>query len=298
MDRPLADSVHEKLIDQLHLYTIIGGMPEAVARYVQTRSLKEVAAVHRSLCQAFNESLAKYNRHVDTACMHRVFDSLPNQVGSQIKYSRLDPESRVEKIKRILQILEQALLVQPVRSASAHGLPLGSNASAKVFKCLFLDIGLMQHICGVDAGKMILGKRLIDAYNGSLAEQFVGQQILCHGNGSESGQRYYWSRDRKSSSAEIDYIIVRDARIIPIEVKAGPGGRLKSMQVFMREHPQCKEGYVLSLSNFRLEKNYRLRFVPLYALPVLAHQASPPAMPRQGVAEARGTARNDWALHA
>lgn len=202
--------------------------------------------------------------------MQRIFRALPAQVGTQIKYSRLDPESRVEKIKRILQVLQQTLLVQPVRSASAHGLPLGAHASSKVFKCLFLDIGLMQHLCGVDAGRMILEKRLLDAYKGALAEQFVGQQLLCHGNGSENGHLFYWSRSQKSSSAEIDYLVVRDGRIIPIEVKAGPGGRLKSLQVFLREHPDCTDGYVFSLSNFRTEANYNLRYLPIYTLPEFA----------------------------
>jgi len=267
MDCPLPDLLHQKLISQVHQYTIVGGMPEAVSRYAQTLSLQETATVHQALCQAFNESLAKYNRQLDVACMRRIFESLPNQVGSRIKFSRLDPESRVEKVKRILQVFEQALIVRPVRSASAHGLPLGANASAKVFKCLFLDIGLMQHLCGLDPGKMVLEQRLLDAYKGALAEQFVGQQLLCHGEASENNQLYYWSRDRKSSSAEIDYLIAHNGKIIPVEVKAGPGGRLKSMQVFLREHPECEEGYVLSLSNFRVEKEYKLKFVPLYAVP-------------------------------
>lgn len=265
--RPVDEILHEKMIEQLHRYAVVGGMPEAVSRYAKTRSLREVASVHQALCQAFTESLSKYRPRIDVESLRRIFEAVPNQVGSQIKYTRLDPESRVEKIKNILLILEQSLLICPIRSASAHGVPLGANASVKVFKCLFLDLGLMQYLSGANAGRLVIENRMLDGYKGALAEQFVGQQLLCHGQGSENGRLYYWSRARKSSSAEIDYLIVRNGKIIPIEVKSGPGGRLKSMQVFMKEHPDCREGLVLSLSNIKVDKRYRLRYLPLYALP-------------------------------
>jgi len=123
----------------------------------------------------------------------------------------------------------------------------------------------MQHLCGVAARDVIDGKDLLDIYRGALAEQFVGQELLVHAGGSENGKMYYWLRSRKSSSAEVDYLLVRNGEIIPVEVKSGSLGRLKSLQIFMSEHPSVKRGVVMASSNVRTIPGNPVKILPLFA---------------------------------
>ena len=255
--------IHEKLIEQLRYYFIVGGMPEAVEAFAETSSLAEVTSVHKSLCQSYIQDLAKYTKRLDRDCVEHILHQIPPRVGQRIKYTSLYPEKRIEKIKESLHLLEKVLLFQKVTSSNANGLPLGAEASSKVFKSIFIDIGLMQYLCGISSFTLLNEQNILDVYRGALAEQFVGQELLLHG-GSENGKLYYWERPKKSSSAEIDFLFVNNGKIIPIEVKSGNPSRLKSMNLFLSEHKHCKEGLVLCAGNIRREISYRLKFMPLY----------------------------------
>ena len=187
----------------------------------------------------------------------------PSFVGSQIKYTRLDPDRRIEKTKTSLQILEKALILQITRSSNANSLPLSTGVSTKKIKPLFLDIGLMQYNSGISAKDVMEAKDLSHVYRGALAEQFVGQEMYAAG-GSENQKMFYWARDKKSSSAEIDYLYVYDGKILPIEVKSGPTGKLKSLHLFLEEHHKIKTGYVMSPTTFEKQKVDNIIFIPIY----------------------------------
>ena len=261
----LPEALYAKLIENLKLYFLVGGMPEAVKSFASSRSLSPVMEIHRSLCHAYFQDFAKYGSRVDRDCLEHVFEQIPPSVGNNIKYTSLYPEKRIEKIKEALLTLEKALIIQKIYSTPANGLPLGADSSSKTFKALFLDIGLMQHLCGVVPRDVIDGNDLLDIYRGALAEQFVGQELLVHAGGSENGKMYYWSRAHKSSSAEVDYLLVRNGEIIPVEVKSGSLGRLKSLQIFMSEHPSVKRGVVMASSNVRTIPGNPVKILPLFA---------------------------------
>ncbi len=261
--RPVSETVHIKITEQLRIYLLTGGMPEAVKRYCLTRSLEESFAVHEEIYQSYLQSLVKYYRRADTDSLDHLMRTVPSHVGTQIKYTRLDPDRRIEKTKKSLQILEKALLLHIVRSADASGLPLYANASAKVIKPLFLDVGLMQHICGVNPSEVLKEKDLSNIYKGSVTEQFVGQELLATG-GSENFKIFYWSRAKKSSSAEVDYLYAKNGKIFPIEVKSGPAGKLRSLHIFLKEHPNIKKGYILSPVAFEKQHVDQLIFMPVY----------------------------------
>jgi len=187
----------------------------------------------------------------------------PSFVGSQIKYTRLDPDRRIEKTKTSLQILEKALIHQMIRSSNANSLPLSTGISQKKIKPLFLDIGLMQCNSGVSARDVMEAKDLSHVYRGALAEQFVGQEMYAAG-GSENQRMYYWTRDKKSSSAEIDYLYVNSGNIFPIEVKSGLAGKLKSSHLFLGEHQNIETGYVMSPIAFEKQNVDNIVFIPIY----------------------------------
>ena len=261
--RPVSDTIHFKIIEQLKLYLLTGGMPEAVKRYSRTGSLTQSFTVHEEIYQSYLQSLGKYNKRADIDSLDHLMRSLPSHVGSQIKYTRLDPERRIEKTKTSLQILERALLLHMIKSSDATGLPLNANVSSKVMKPLFLDVGLMQYNCGIQPSDILKAKDLSNVYRGALAEQFVGQELLAAG-GSENFKLFYWSRAKKSSSAEVDYLYVKNSRIFPIEVKSGPAGKLKSLHLFINEHPSVEKGYVMSPVVFERQDVDKFMFIPVY----------------------------------
>jgi uncharacterized protein len=261
---PVSQAVHIKICEQLKRYLLTGGMPEAVERYRQTGSLVQSTAVHEEIFQSYLQSLVKYNQRADVDSLDHLMRSVPRHVGSQIKYTRLAPDQRIEKTKTSLDILEKALIIQTVAAAGAAGLPLNAHVSARKIKPLFLDAGLMQYVCGMDPAAILADKDLSVIYQEALAEQFVGQELLAAG-GSENGKLFYWARDKKSSNAEIDYLKVHKGAVFPIEVKSGPAGRLKSLHLFLAEHPQVNKGVVMSPAGNQCQRVEKLLFVPVYA---------------------------------
>ena len=260
---PISNTIHLKIIEQLKLYFLTGGMPEAVKRYCQTGSLTQSFSVHEEIYESYLQSLVKYNKRADIDSLDHLMRSIPSHVGSQIKYTRLNPDQRIEKTKKSLQILERVLFLHIIRSTDATGLPLNASASSKVMKPLFLDIGLMQYHCGIHPSDILNANDLANVYRGALAEQFVGQELLAAG-GSENFKIFYWSRAKKSSSAEVDYLYAKNGRIFPIEVKSGPAGKLKSLHIFMNEYPNVKKGYVMSPIVFERQTVDKLIFIPVY----------------------------------
>lgn len=259
----ISESIHEKILTYLRYYCLVGGMPEAVKVFAQTRSLLEVFKIHQALCQGYLEDFSKHRGEVDLECVSKIFANIPKNVGSQIKYTGLYPEKRIEVIKAALHFLMRLMIMHPVYATSGSGLPLGAAASPKIFKCLFLDIGLMQHLCGVSAQDVLGHCDLTKVYQGALAEQFVGQTLLAV-EGSENGKLYYWARNKHSSSAEIDFLWVENGVIVPIEVKNSASGRLKSLHLFLKEYPRSPHGFVLTTKN-AVTWQAPLLFLPLYA---------------------------------
>ena len=123
-----------------------------------------------------------------------------------------------------------------------------------------VDIGLWQHLNGVDVSKEYPKSDLLSIYQGAMAEQYVGQEILAAQNSS----LYYWSRSAKGSTAEVDYLAVIDGKIVPIEVKSGSAGRLRSLHLLLNTFQNCPFGIIFSSAPFSELKDQRLKFIPLY----------------------------------
>ena len=152
-----------------------------------------------------------------------------------------------------------ARITQKVKSVSRPGIPLEVFASDKKFKSLFLDIGLMNRVMGIDYNETLNHKNLLAIYRGQLAEQFIGQEFAT----ATRSQLYYWARDAKNSNAEIDYLFLRDGNFYPIEVKDGPSGRLKSLHIF-REKYDPPYSLVFNAGLKGVLKKEKIIFLPLY----------------------------------
>lgn len=226
-------AIHKKAIELVKTYMLIGGMPEAISTFIKTSSLATVEELKQHLFASLRDDFSKYQRRADVVALRRVFERIPRLVGRQVKYVELDREMRAKKLSETLNLLANARVITKVRHSSANGIPLGAEAREDVFKLLFLDVGLLVSASQISPRDIESVDELNLVNKGSLAEQFIGQHLLFRGAPSEEPSLFYWQREGRNASAEIDYILTCRGEIIPVEVKAGKGGALKSLHYFI-----------------------------------------------------------------
>lgn len=256
----LSDAVSQLVKDEMYKYFIVGGMPECVSAFLDTGSFVETINVQTDLLATYRQDFSKYAGHADKQCLNSVLTSVAQRTGEQIKYSKLDENYTNPTIKKAFELLETARLFTKVRAVSPAGLPLGASASEKKFKTVFIDIGLLSNLNGFYSDKTISKQKFTSAYNGKMAEQFVGQELRA----STRRELYYWSRDARGSSAETDYLIEKDQDIIPIEVKSGKTGSLKSLHLLLDSFPNVKMAYVFTEDKYGELKDKGIKFLPLF----------------------------------
>lgn len=256
----LSDPIHQALIKEVKNYYFIGGMPECVKRYAETQSFRDVFDIQLNLADTFRQDFSKYAPYADKRCLNIVFASVAKSIGKQIKYSHLSTDFSIPTIKKAFELLSQARVIRKLPAASPAGLPLEASASEKKFKALMLDIGLMQQLSGLPADVEYREDDLLAIYRGAMAEQFAGQEFAAAGNDS----LYYWSREEKSSTAEVDYLLTHNGRIIPVEIKSGAAGRLRSMNLLLNNYSECPYGLVFSGAPYAILPEQKLIFLPLY----------------------------------
>ena len=256
----LSVALHNLLMDQLRRYFFVGGMPQAVKAYANTGSMKEAFFVQEDICETLKMDFSKYSPQVDKLCLLSVLSAISKRVSRQIKYASLAEGYSNPTIKKAFDLLCLAKIGTPIRSVDPSGQPLGASASAKIFKCLMVDIGIMRALCSMPQDIEYSTPDLLKIYNGAMAEQFAGQEMLV----SQNGNLYYWSRFAKSSSAEVDYIASINGSIVPVEIKSAAEGRLKSLHLFLDTYKNCPRGLVFSSHPEMSSTKNRLEFLPLY----------------------------------
>jgi len=259
----LSQTTAQALNDALREYLVVGGMPEAVATYKRTRSFLEVQRIHDRLIRSFRDDIPKYaSGELQRRNVSQVFAAIAAAVGEQVTFTKLvDDDSK--RTKASLFLLEKAMLLSMVHSTSPAGLPLGASSDLKTFKPVFIDVGLMQRLCGRQARDIMATDDLVASFKGQVAEQFVGQELLASGLGSEAGRLYFWVRQAKGSGAEVDYLIVRDGQVTPVEVKSGSSGRLRSLHLLLKSYDNIKSSFCLQ-SRDNCSTSDQITFVPLY----------------------------------
>ncbi len=228
-------SAHERLLTRLREYIVVGGMPEAVAVHVERGHLLEVADVHASIVETYQDDFAKYARQSQLVRMQAVFRHVPANAGNKTKYSSVDSESQARDVKAAIDLLAKAGVIVKVHHSSACGLPLGAAINPKVFKLYFLDIGLMNSICGVRhlGAAPVINDRFVN--EGSVAEQLIAQHLLFWGPPNRSPELFYWLREARSRNAEVDFLVADSGGILPVEVKSGKSGTLRSLHYFVNK---------------------------------------------------------------
>ncbi len=228
----LSAPIHRRLLELLRLYHFIGGMPEAVKAYADSGSLRRVSAVHASIIDTWRDDFPKYAARRDLTRMLRVFNFAARHAGRKVKYSNVSPDDQSVTIRRDIDLLSMARVIARVTHSQCSGLPLQADLKENVFKLIFVDVGLMNAVCGL-GWHSIAGQTATQLVNaGAGAEQFIGQHLQFLLAGRPNRELTYWLREGRSSNAEVDYVCEFGGNIVPIEVKAGRTGALKSLHQF------------------------------------------------------------------
>ena len=257
----LSTAVHEHLVSLLRTYLLLGGMPAVVAEYLESGSVARASRVQTAITQTLRDDFGKYARASSHHHLDRVFLHAARLVGRKFMYSKVDPDSRSRDLRVAVELLQRAGIVHRVCSTSGAGLPLGAEADDRHFKLVMVDVGLMQNLCG--ATEQLLHGDPMQINDGAVAEQFVGQELLAHRSPYERPELFYWHRRKSSSSAEVDYLTATAGRVIPVEVKSGKVGRLRSLGAFVDRYrpPVAVRVYA---AGYR--RDGAIVSVPLYAL--------------------------------
>jgi uncharacterized protein len=228
----ISPGVHGRLTELMRTFIFTGGMPEAVASWTSQRNYVEVQRIQSAILTTMQHDFAKYGSRIQQEHLQKVLQFIPGNIGNKVKYVHVDRDVRSAALKDAFHLLAMARVISLVCKTDANGVPLEAEKNRSFFKAIALDVGLMNRMCGL---KLTRPDELMTVYEGGLAEQFVGQELLGSRPCFEEPALYYWAREAKNANAEADYLVTQGSRVLPVEVKAGKTGTLKSLHVFLHE---------------------------------------------------------------
>ena len=234
-DRPLSELEHSLLLDRMKTYVIVGGMPAAVGAYVQTQSYLDVARMHEDIMTSLKADFGKYDDKVPSERVRNAFVSVIMQTGGKFIYTNSDLELSYRQAKEATDLLGLSKLIVKIMSCHANGIPLGGDVNPKSNKFMLLDTGLYLHECDLDIADLIAQTPADFINKGKLAEMLVGLELLKASDAFTDGSLFYWHREAASSTAEVDYLVQHNGSVLPVEVKAGTRGAMKSLHILMKE---------------------------------------------------------------
>ncbi|MFV2074428.1 MAG: ATP-binding protein [Thermoanaerobaculales bacterium] len=268
--------VHRQALELLRDYLLVGGMPEAVVHWRSEQSHDAVRRVHSDLVTALAEDIQKYGRGRETSYLEAAFENLPHHYGTRFRYESFAPGFRSQLMKTAVSKLEGALVVSRVWPTSSLDLPLRRRPKSAP-KLLPLDVGIATHTSAVSSNQLrrLPLERLLD---GRLAEVFVGQELLASRTDADS--LFFWVRESSKGAAEVDYLLEAGDVALPLEVKAGASGSLKSLHQFLWRSggmvglrlytgAYADERHTVRMPGGELD--YRLLSLPLYLAGLVGH---------------------------
>lgn len=253
---PLSPIIEDKLYHELLNYFWVGGMPECVQHFANHKSYMQVRKIQEDLLYTYQQDFSKYHPLVHKDCLLDILSNISQNIGGQVIYTKLSERFKGPTIKKGVEVLSTAKIFRKVNNVSLNGLPFSVNG--KQFKACFIDIGLLLCLSKVSFDSLFYPQIAKSNFTGAWAEQFVGQQLLANG----SHPLHFWARTSPNSSAEVDYVIEKNGEIIPIEVKSGATGKLRSLHVLLSENPKLKKALIFSISRKGVES--KLYFLPIY----------------------------------
>ena len=261
-EKPLHPVFHEKVLEILKQFLVIGGMPAVVAKFAENKDILACQKTLNDLINSLKTDFVKYKQRVPELRISAAFEAVVHQAGGKFIYAKVKHYTG-KQIKESIELLQKAGLVIPVTHSSANGIPIGAQENPQKQKFLLLDTGIFQRLLGLQLSDVLLSNDFAMVNKGYIAEQMAGMELLKASSPYEQAQLYYWHREALNSAAEVDYVIQRGEKIIPVEVKSGTIGKMQSLHLFINEK-KSEYGIRTSLENFTKYEN--IKVFPLYAI--------------------------------
>lgn len=259
----VSDLAHTQLLGHLKTFLVVGGMPAAVSAYVQTKSFLAARNEQRDILENLKEDFSKYKTRVDPSVLRNTLQSVIEQTGEQFTFSNSNLELTYAKARRCTDLMERARLILRIDCTRANGIPLGGDVNPKDNKFMLLDTGLYLYATGLDLADWISDAPAKFVNRGPLAEMFVAHELKKSGSPLEDTELYYWHREAGQSPAEVDYVVQHNNLPLPIEVKSGRRGSMRSLHLLMEEK-KLPFAVRISEENFGELEDGRIRIIPLY----------------------------------
>lgn len=235
---PVKAYTHEKLMRLFHTYSLIGGMPEVIRHYIENRNLVALNKVYESLIYSYREDVEKYGRNTNQVSIIRhVISAGFAEAGSRIKFHGFGhSQYSSREVKEAMQTLEKVMLLHLIYPTTHTSIPVLADIK-KSPRLQVLDTGMLNYFAGLQ--KELISTDNIDAvYKGKIAEHIVGQEMLASQYGVLN-ELHFWVREKTNSVAEVDFVVAHNGLVVPIEVKAGATGTLRSLHSFMDAAPHA-----------------------------------------------------------
>lgn len=259
-DWDLINIFKDKVISYLREYYFIGGMPEAVNKYIETKDYKKVRNVQLKLLQAYEEDFSKHAPNDIVPRLKMLWNSIPAQLAKENKkfiYGLIKEGARAKEYELALSWLIDCGLVYKIDRVTKPNIPLIAYQDTSAFKLYILDVGILGAMTRIDEKILLEGNEIFTEFKGSFTEQFVLTEL----KSNKDIPIFYWSAEK--ATAEIDFVIQLGTNIIPIEVKASENLQAKSLKTFIEKYKTTKNVRT-SMSNYRKEE--KLINIPLYSI--------------------------------
>lgn len=259
-DYEMITSFKQTYIDALKHYYFVGGMPEAVQSFVESKDFNEVRAIQKRILAAYEQDFSKHAPNEIVPKIRMLWNSIPSQLARENKkfiYGLVREGGRAREYETAIMWLSDCGLVHKVSRVNAAGIPLKAYEDLKAFKLFIVDVGLLGCMTGLRQRTLLDGDDLFVEFKGALTEQYVCQQLKT----IEDLGVYYYTNDR--GSCEIDFVVDTGEQIVPIEVKAETNLRAKSLKTY-RERFEPELSVRTSMADYKKED--WLLNLPLYAI--------------------------------
>lgn len=252
-------TLSQKYIDLLRQYYYVGGMPEAVAGYIEGKGLNAVRKIQKDILAGYRKDFSKHAPKREVPRIEMVWDSLPSHLARENKkfiYGAVRKGGRAKDFEIAITWLKDAGLIYKIHRVNTIEYPLKFYEDFDVFKIFPLDIGLLGAMADVPASQMLVGDNIFKEFKGSFSECYVNEQLA-----RIQIPTFYYSSNE--SEVEIDFAVQTESRVIPIETKAEENVKAKSLKTYINEHSDLK-GLRLSMKNY-INQGW-MENIPLYAI--------------------------------
>ncbi|MBT3424269.1 MAG: ATP-binding protein [Bacteroidetes bacterium] len=259
---PLAEAIHQKLMNYFKMYLYLGGMPEVIQNYINEQDIVKARRIQNDILQSYHRDFSKYADKKQAIKISEFWHSIPRQLAKEnkkFKYGEIKKNARASMFDQTVEWLSKAGLITVVYNVPTPKMPLSAFADYSKFKIFFHDVGLLAAELNVSSELILLENRIISEFKGAFIENFVAQELKSYGNNS----LFYWT---SKSEAEIDFIISDSAKIYPLEVKSGMNRNIKSLRSYADKYSPDR---IFRLSPRNLIQSDDFINIPLYACKLL-----------------------------